>query len=481
MNGIALAGAAAGTVAAGIALLSLAVAFPPAPQPAAPPAPAAIALTEEQVPDQPPRAGWPTDPAASDQATDRTGLDLPEIALVDRTRPGIDATLPQPPAGSTAPPGPDLSRAPQELAEPQSDIRDPDTELLPDGPALSDPQPHATLPQGPLAPAQNNRLASPPQPDRSVPDLAEEDMSRPGDMPGADAPFDEATIPDTESLPIDRAEPDLPQPEVTQAPARIIRPEESRPALPGSPVTGLPGQAGRDASASAEARPPARLRNAIPVDLPAAAPRMGVILNDAGLPRPMREALAARDLTFIVALNPLDPSAAQGAEIYRAGGKEVVLLASNIPDRATPADIEVTFGAFFDALPDAVAVLDLPRDGFTRNTRLFAEVLPIIARDGHGLLTFAGGLGQPARQAEAAGVAHAEIARVLDAGDEGAITIRRFLDRAVFQAIQTGQVIVFGEASNDTMLDALDLWLREGRARDVALAPVSALLSGGMD
>jgi polysaccharide deacetylase 2 family uncharacterized protein YibQ len=205
---------------------------------------------------------------------------------------------------------------------------------------------------------------------------------------------------------------------------------------------------------------------------------MALVLNDPGLPQAAREELAARALPFSVALNPMDPTAADAAKLYRAMGKEVFLLAAGLPDRATATDVDVTLSAYFSALPEAAGLIDLPRDGAIRNARLLGDVLQVVARDGHGLITFAGGLGQAARAAAAAGVPHAEVFRVLDPSDESPFTIRRFLDRAVFQASQLGQVVVYGEASNDAMLEALDLWQTEGRADQVALVPASRILLG---
>lgn len=205
-------------------------------------------------------------------------------------------------------------------------------------------------------------------------------------------------------------------------------------------------------------------------------PRMALILGDPGLPMAMRRALAAMDIPMTVALNPLDPSAEEAAEIYRASGKEVLILSTSLPEGATASDMDVSFSAYFAALPQAVGVIDLPENGFARNMRMLGDVLPLLAQDGHGLVTFSGGLTSAERAAQAAGVPHAEVFRVLDRGTESAFTIRRFLDRAVFQASQMGEVIVFGDASNDATMEALDMWLSEGRADQVVLVPISGIL-----
>lgn len=269
------------------------------------------------------------------------------------------------------------------------------------------------------------------------------------------------------------------------APAPALQPAPAP--LPGTPVPLMPGQwqPPLQAPENAVAAPqpeeeaallPALQRNAVMAAPVPGAALMGLILHDPGLPTPLRRELAAREIDFAVALNPMDPSAGGAAEIYRAAGKEVLILAHGIPVGADASDLDVTFNSFFETLPQAVAVMDVPTGGFTRNTRLLDGVLPLIARDGHGLVSFAGGTGQAARSAAAADIRHAEVFRVLDAAEESPFTIRRFLDRAVFQASQVGYVLVFGDASNSAMLDAIDLWLEMGRVDDISLVPVSAIL-----
>jgi polysaccharide deacetylase 2 family uncharacterized protein YibQ len=208
------------------------------------------------------------------------------------------------------------------------------------------------------------------------------------------------------------------------------------------------------------------------------AAKMALVLYDPGLPMALRHAVAALDFPLTIALNPLDSSAPEAAEMYFHAGKEILILAAGLPAGATPSDIEVTLGSYLDGFPLAIGLVDLPTEGFARNASLLRDVLAILRRDGHGLITFAGGLTQAPRAAEAAEVRHAEIFRVIDPGLESQFTIRRFLDRAVFQASQLGYVIVYGDAANDATMEALELWRNEGRADQVALVPVSAILLG---
>jgi len=54
--------------------------------------------------------------------------------------------------------------------------------------------------------------------------------------------------------------------------------------------------------------------------------------------------------------------------------------------------------------------------------------------------------------------------------------ITRYLDRAAFAAGQEGQVIVVGHTYSDTVT-ALFSWALGSRSENVALAPVSAVLT----
>lgn len=363
--------------------------------------------------------------------------------------------------------------------------------LAPDASAISAPQVAVTAPELPATPAtaalpdalpgvadtQPAQAPSVAQGGLALPDPARVALPVPMDPPPASPALRQAA----------------PQDEMPPAPDAAPMPDTAMPApaitaMPGRPVVGLPGTSiGTRPQADAPAPEPDRApelpvtaleRNAAPRPAGPSGPLFALLLNDPGLPAPERQALAARAVPFAVVLNPMDPTAREAAELYLGSGKEVYLLAAGLPDRATPSDVDVTLGAYFAAVPNAAGLIDLPADGFVRNSRLMSDVMSVLARDGYGVITFAGGLGQASRTALAAGIAHAEVYRVLDPNDESPLTIRRFLDRAVFQAVQTGQVVVFGEASNAAMLEALDLWQAEGRADQVAVVPVSTILLG---
>lgn len=287
--------------------------------------------------------------------------------------------------------------------------------------------------------------------------------------------------------PIGRVE-DAPEaradPEIEDAPEEQVAQNDAPQTMPGTRVSGLPriGE-GSGAPIVVDQEPlpsptpqSALQRNSLYQAGPGTADKMALVLSDPGLPMARRRMLAALEVPFTIALNPMDPTAPEAAEIYHEAGKEVVILAAGLPAGATASDLDVSLNAYFDALPRAVGVIDLPENGVARNAALLREVLPLLAQDGHGFLTFSGGLSQAGRSAEAAGVAHAEVFRVLDAGDESVFTIRRFLDRAVFQASQIGNVIVFGDATNEETLDAIEMWREERRAGQITLVPVSGIL-----
>lgn len=537
MNSIGVAGFGLGLAIAAVGVLGLAVAFPPQPAPpaiqqdaAAPdlpevetPTPAAPEATAPEATAPEPSTPEPADaqpaPALRLADDDAQPQDGPaDSADSHDTPPGVPEDMVQAPSAladdhlAAVPDDTGGAMRPDalpQLAAPAGDMR-PDMPAgvarLPDVPdeaqASADPPSGLDADSAPQAPQQYPPLATAPPtqgtgsapraqaelPQPDAPPPAESDRAQANDLPAPDP----EPAPDDEVLPpadADMAVPDDPeQPQDTDT--------DTGTTMPGNRIAGMPGQrlAPRDGVAPLPSRgvdPPsgdtpdepaiatALERNAIAVD-PAASDGalMAIVLHDPGLPMPLRRELAARDTAFTVALNPMDPSAAEAAELYHAAGKEVLILANGIPAGATESDIDVTFGAYFDNVPLAAAVIDLPRNGFVRNTRLLSDIMKVIMRDGYGLVTFAGGMGQAARSADALGVPHAEVFRILDAADESAITIRRFLDRAVFQASQVGYVIVFGEASNESTLDALDLWQSEGRVDQISLVPVSAILLG---
>lgn len=199
-----------------------------------------------------------------------------------------------------------------------------------------------------------------------------------------------------------------------------------------------------------------------------------IVLDDTG-DAAGRDRLAALDLPLTVALDPTTPGAAKAAERYRAAGKEVLILASALPDGATAVDVEVSLAGMFAAIPSAVGLIDMAEGGFQNDRITARHVVQVLGAEGYGLLTHDRGLNAAAQLAEQADLAVGRVFRVLDAEGESEETIRRYLDRAAFRAGQQGTVIVMGHNRPETIA-ALIGWAMEGRARGVALAPVTAAL-----
>lgn len=209
---------------------------------------------------------------------------------------------------------------------------------------------------------------------------------------------------------------------------------------------------------------------------PANKPRFAVILLDDGSPELDRAALA--DLPFAVsfAIDPQLPNASEIAALYRAAGQEVIMVASGLPKGAVASDVAVAFGAMAQVLPEAVATMDAPGRSFQADRPLASLVVPEIAAQGRGLITWNIGLNAADQVAKREDVPAAVIFRDLDAEGEEAPVIRRYLDRAAFKAAQDGGVTVFGRASHAATVTALLEWAVEGRAASVELAPVTAML-----
>ncbi|AMY68685.1 divergent polysaccharide deacetylase family protein [Frigidibacter mobilis] len=355
--------------------------------------------------------------------------------------------------------------------------------------AAPEPQERAALdaapaPQPPAgaAPAEPTAPASPPDSSGAVapaPVSARPEASTPGLVP---------------PLPQRGAEPELPaasdQPAAEQAAAAVTRPGPApqpgfRPApgvrvnqlpriedalLPGP----LPGSAPPAALAPEAAALPALLAHAAAFTAAPDAPLLAIVLIDDGSgPAIAPELLADLPFPVTIALDPAAPGAADAARGYRALGQEVAILAA-LPRGATPSDLEVSWQAFVQALPEAVAVLDAPAGRMQNDRRLAGQLVLLAAEKGHGLLTWDIGLNPAAQLASAASVPQAKVFRRLDAEQETAPVIGRYLDRAAFEASRSGAVVVTASTRADTLAAILD-WA-VGQSRTVTLAPLSAVL-----
>lgn len=440
------------------------VAAPATPEPAAPAeADAATPATPTAEP-APAASPAPTDPAPAEPAP-------AEPAPVE---PAPQATppksVPTAPAAVTAPAGlppgpattPEAEPAPQPSA-PVAPISGEGADAAPAPveapPAPPSPEPASAEPQAPAAPA----------PDQAA--VADADAPLPGEVPAHSplAPVPEPDAPAPVVEPAAPAEPLLDRPEpglegevegVTTN--RLPRIEAEAPATP-------------EAAKAAPADPRPVVRYAAAFDNPQAKPLFSILLIDDGQAKIDRAALAALELPITIALDPAAPDAEYLAELYRRGGKEVAMLATQIPEGAAPSDLQVTLDAHAKVLAQSVAVVDLPEGGFQNNRQIAADLVPFIKDQGRGLVTFDKGLNAGDQVAKREAVPSALIFREIDAEGEDTAAMRRHLDRAAFKAAQDGRVAVLGRAQPDTIAALLE-WSIEGRAGSVALAPLTAVL-----
>lgn len=219
---------------------------------------------------------------------------------------------------------------------------------------------------------------------------------------------------------------------------------------------------------------PALAAHAVAFEAPAGAPLMAVILRDPGEGRPDPSALADFPVPVAVAIDPMSADASEVMASYRAAGVEVLVLAP-LPAGAAPADVEVAFQGYLNAVPEAVAVLDQPEAVLQESRSRAVQVAEILSASGHGLITYEKGLNAGLQVAEGAGVKAMTVFRAFDDGGADAAAMKRLLDQGAFRAGQQNGVIMVGELRPET-LSALAEWALGTRAQAIALAPVSAVM-----
>lgn len=520
LSGIVLGGAVG---AVGLSLVSL-VSEPP-------PAGALVAGMAEAVPDAaqssvpevvaepvpvvvPDVAPAPAPAPVPENAPPAAGADAPPQAPLAAPAPDQAATPPAPPT-VTAPPAPpvaldqpgpeaapvaaEVPAAPVVVADNVAPAAPMDPEAAPDSAELPG-QPLGNAPDLPelaalpAAPGAETPLAEADQP--PLPPLTAEEealLKRLGDGTGDAQPDVTDPTPKVEDLPDAEAEP-APEPEPAPAPAPAVTATvEPTPGLEPSPgltnaVEGVtinrlprigtaPAAGGQAATATPpELDPRPMVQFARRFENPTQKPVFAIILLDTGAADVDRAALARLPFPVSFAIDPLDPSAADHAAIYRAGGQEVLMLATGVPEGAQAQDLEVAFGVMATGLPEAVAVIDTPAGQFQGNRLLAGQVVPLVAAQGRGLVTWDRGLNAADQVARREGLPATVAFRALDAEGEAAPVIRRYLDRAAFKAAQEGRVTVIGTTRPETIAALLE-WAVEGRSATVALAPVTAVLT----
>ncbi len=434
---------------------------------------APVAVTEAPVAQGTVEAGTaPQLPAPAEPATAQAPAAAPAAPEADRAARVAPA---EPPA---APP----SDAPGEALASAGQVSQPMPPATGDAPQAAGQPAAPALPEAEGAPAPADLPPLPPL-------TPEEEALL---LPLPEAPADVAP---PEAAPVDPTpEPGpLPEPQPLPAPDAVAQGEGALLPAPGlgdqaeGVVTGrLPrigGDAPSDPDAGAEAAPevidtadlPPRLRYARPFDNAAQKPLFAILLQDNGQEGVNRAELAALELPLSIVIDPLSEGAAERAAIWRAGGQEVVMAGTGIPVGAGPGDLEQSFQVLSTRLPEAVAVIDPDGRAFQNDRPLATQVVPILAEQGRGLVTFDQGLNAADQVARREGLAAAVVFRSIDSDGEASPVVRRYLDRAAFKAAQEGRVIVIGDLRPETVAGVLE-WAVEGRASTVALAPVSAML-----
>ncbi|WP_374645709.1 divergent polysaccharide deacetylase family protein [Tabrizicola sp.] len=397
------------------------------PEPPEPALPGAVTLAETPAPALPAEPVQPPAPlaeaAANGAAVTEVEASAPEPAPTPDTLAEAPAPMPQPAA------------EPVESAEPEL------AELLPE------PQPPAADPEAPA----HDPAPEPGTDATGLPGSAGNAMpgTRPAALPGA-SPAPGAAEP---------------APATGVITGRLPRIGDAPPAEPEAEIA---------EAAPADDRPIARF--AAPFENPDNKPLVAILLIDGGAPELDRAGLAALPFPVSFALDPLDPATPDHAAIYRAAGREVVMLATGLPQGAQPSDVEVAFQSMAQNLPEAVAVMDLAGGGFQNDRPLASLVVPVIQAQGRGLVTWDAGLNAADQVARRADLAATTIFRDLAAGGTDRFALRRTLERVLFKAGQEGRVAVATAATPELVAGLLE-WTIEGRGATVALAPLTAVLT----
>ena len=253
------------------------------------------------------------------------------------------------------------------------------------------------------------------------------------------------------------------------------------------PASTLPSITREDPEINAEEIPnEAVANNALELNAtkfdPTDRPLLGVILldiDDKGLSVKQLKSLKA---PLTIAIRVDDPNASARALEYSAAGFEVIVMASD--DRNARLNLALNSGQIQDAMdvmfttvPNAIGLLDSMEAKIQKNGRISKAIVAGFVDTGHGLITYAKGLNSIDREARAAGVRTAKVARALDANRENKALITRYLDRASLDAGRDGAAIVLGTTAKDTVA-AIAIWVLGSKGKSIELAPASAVLLG---
>lgn len=322
------------------------------------------------------------------------------------------------------------------------------------------------------APAEQDTPASVPAPPAALQPAV--DPAQPAAPQPTEAAPQLAPAPEPMLDPAPAADPTPPAPDAEVGTQTATAPSLSDPIIP-DPSTLAPAPQAPASAPSAVADIPPLQRYAAAFDGRADKPLYAIILLDTGAPDIDRAVLASLPFPVTFAVDPESPTAAVAMALYRAAGQEVIMLPTSLPQGATAQDVAQSFSVYTQLLPETTAVMSAPSGGFQDDLGLAALVLPEIGAQGRGVVVFDKGLNSAGQIAQREGIPYASIGRVIDSAGESVPVMRRYLDRAVFAAAQDGAAVVLGSTLPDTIA-ALTQWSIEGRASDVTLAPISALM-----
>lgn len=439
------------------------VAAPAAEPEASPEAPDAAAPEVGEAPEAP-----VMDPVSAPEAASDGVAPVMAEAPVTQAAP-LDAPAEAAPATSVPATGgesgalPDVARAPD---QPGVTPAEDQPEALA---AAEAPAPGPAAPEAEAAPAAAAAPTGFPVADLDAVDTA------PG-LPGGGSDAAPATrLPQVEDAPEAPAETPAVIPDDAAEGTALAAVEAPR-GLPGSgAVAPLTDRAG--AAATEPATPlPAIKAYAAAYDATDRRPRMSIVLIDEGDQRVSLNSLRSFPYPVSFAIDASRPDAREVMEGYRAAGFEV-LLRADLPEGATPADVETASQAWFAEVPEAVAVMEDAPGVLQRGRDSSEQLAEALAETGHGLLLYPEGLDTARKLAEREGVPAATLFRDFDAQEEDSKVIRRFLDYAALKAGQEeGGVVMVGRLRPETV-SALLVWGLADRASRVNLVPVSAVLT----
>ena len=287
-----------------------------------------------------------------------------------------------------------------------------------------------------------------------------------------------AELPTTETPNVD-VRPRIGRPAVT-----LVDPSVDAPAIEASPEAEPETETEADSETTDESAPPAPqgpaiVAHAVPFENAEDKPLMSIVLIDSGVDLtggPVGlAALRSFPHALTFAVDASLPDANARMTNYREEGFEVMALV-DLPQGATPADVEVTVSAALNAVPEAVALMEGTGNGVQVDNETGDQISQAVLASGHGLVLQSKGLNTIQKQAVRDGVPAGLVFRDFDSADQKPNVIRRFLDQAAFRAGQEGGVIMVGRVRSDT-ISALLLWGLQDRAERVALAPISAVLT----